>query len=282
MKPHQADDWWETREREGEVAEASPVLVERHGALALVTLNRPDKLNSFNEAQHRAFRKAIDAIAADASCRAMILTGAGRGFCAGQDLSDRVRPDGGEAPDLGETLEKFYNPLIRTIRALPKPVIAAVNGVAAGAGANLALACDLVLAARSAKFIQAFSKIGLIPDSGGTWMLPRLVGEARAKALTMLAIPVPAEEAERIGMIYRAVNDDALMSEARTLGESLAKAPTRGLAETKALIQQAFGASLDRQLDDERDAQRRLGRSADYAEGVRAFMEKREPRFSGQ
>lgn len=264
------------------MAEASPVLVERQGSLAIVTLNRPDKLNSFNEAQHRALRQAVDAIAADAECRAMVITGAGRGFCAGQDLSDRVRPEGGEAPDLGSTLESFYNPLIRAIRAMPKPVIAAVNGVAAGAGANLALACDLVLAAKSAKFIQAFSKIGLIPDSGGTWMLPRLVGEARAKALTMLAIPVPAEEAERIGMIYRAVNDDVLMSEARSLGESLAKAPTRGLAETKSLIQQAFGASLDRQLDDERDAQRRLGRSSDYAEGVRAFMEKREPRFSGR
>ena len=267
---------------ESGTAEPSPVLVAHHGALTIITLNRPDKLNSFNEAQHRALKRAVDDAAASETCRAIILTGAGRGFCAGQDLSDRVRPEGGAAPDLGYTLETFYNPLIRAIRVLPKPVIAAVNGVAAGAGANLALACDLVLAARSAKFVQAFSKIGLIPDSGGTWMLPRLVGEARAKALTMLAIPVPAEEAERIGMIYRAVDDAALMTEAIALGEVLAKAPTLGLAETKTLIQQAFTVPLDRQLDDERDAQRRLGRSSDYAEGVRAFMEKREATFRGQ
>lgn len=264
------------------MAEPSPVLVERSGGMALITLNRPDKLNSFNEAQHRALKAAIDAAAADSACRAVILTGAGRGFCAGQDLSDRVRPEGGEAPDLGYTLETFYNPLIRAIRSLPKPVIAAVNGVAAGAGANLALACDIVLAARSAKFIQAFSKIGLVPDSAGTWMLPRLIGEARAKALTMLALPVPAEEAERIGMIYRVVDDASLMDEARTLGASLAAAPTLGLAETKALVQKAFTQGLDAQLDDERDAQRRLGRSHDYAEGVRAFMEKRDARFEGR
>nr|ABM53492.1 putative phenylacetate degradation enoyl-CoA hydratase PaaB [uncultured bacterium CBNPD1 BAC clone 67] len=268
--------------QEGSAGEPSPVLVEHRGSLTLLTLNRPDKLNSFNEAQHRALKAAVDAAAADETCRAVIITGSGRGFCAGQDLSDRVRPEGGRAPDLGETLDEYYNPLIRAIRAMPKPVIAAVNGVAAGAGANLALACDLVLAARSAKFVQAFSKIGLIPDSGGTWMLPRLVGEARAKALTMLAIPVPAEEAERIGMIYRAVDDSALMSEAIALGEALAKAPTRGLAETKLLLQRAFTLSFDQQLDDEREAQRRLGRSADYAEGVRAFMEKREATFRGQ
>ena len=263
------------------MTEPATVLVERQGGVTILTLNRPDRLNSFNEAQHLALKAAVDGAAADKACRAVVLTGAGRGFCAGQDLSDRVRPEGGEAPDLGQTLERFYNPLIRAIRAMDKPVIAAVNGVAAGAGANLALACDLVLAGKSAKFIQAFSKIGLIPDSGGTWMLPRLIGEARAKALTMLAIPVPAEEAERIGMIFRAVDDAALMVEARDLAERLAVAPTRGLAETKALIQQAMTTTLDSQLDAERDAQRRLGRSADYAEGVRAFMEKREARFEG-
>jgi 2-(1,2-epoxy-1,2-dihydrophenyl)acetyl-CoA isomerase len=262
--------------------ESDPVLVERRGGVMVITLNRPDKLNSFNEAQHRALKAAVEAAATDVGVRCVLLTGAGRGFCAGQDLSDRVTPVGGEPPDLGYTLETFYNPLIRAIRAMKKPVVCAVNGVAAGAGANLALACDLVLAARSAKFIQAFSKIGLIPDSGGTFMLPRLVGEARAKALTMLAIPVPAEEAERIGMIYRAVDDAALMEEALKLAEVLAKAPTLGLAETKALIQSAFANSHDTQLDAERDAQRRLGRSVDYAEGVRAFMEKREARFEGR
>ena len=264
------------------MAEHDPVLVEKHVGVHRITLNRPDKLNSFNEAQHRALKAAIDAAATDATCRAVLLTGAGRGFCAGQDLSDRVTPVGGQAPDLGYTLETFYNPLIRAIRAMEKPIICAVNGVAAGAGANLALACDLVLAGRSAKFIQSFAKIGLIPDSGGTYMLPRLVGEARAKALTMLATPVSAEEAERIGMIYRAVDDGALIDEAMTLASTLAESPTRGLAETKRLVQQAATASLDQQLDAERDAQRCLGRSADYAEGVRAFMEKRNARFEGR
>jgi 2-(1,2-epoxy-1,2-dihydrophenyl)acetyl-CoA isomerase len=262
--------------------EPEPVLVERSGGVMVITLNRPDKLNAFNEAQHRALKAAIDTATNDGSIRAVLLTGAGRGFCAGQDLSDRVRPEGGAAPDLGYTLETFYNPLIRAIRALEKPIVAAVNGTAAGAGANLALACDLVLAARSAKFIQSFSKIGLIPDSGGTFMLPRLIGEARAKALMMLATPVSAEDAERIGMIYRAVDDAALMSEALALADALANAPTRGLAETKALIHAAADVSLDAQLDSERDAQRRLGRSSDYAEGVRAFMEKRAPKFEGR
>jgi 2-(1,2-epoxy-1,2-dihydrophenyl)acetyl-CoA isomerase len=264
------------------MSESVPVLVTRREGVVIITLNRPERLNSFNEVQHRALKAAIDEAAGDASVRAVLIMGAGRGFCAGQDLSDRVRPEGGQAPDLGYTLETFYNPLIRAIRAMEKPVIAAVNGVAAGAGANLALACDIVLAARGAKFIQSFSKIGLIPDSGGTSMLPRLVGEARAKALTMLTIPVSADEAERMGMIYRAVDDAALMDEALALATQLAKAPTRGIAETKALIQQAFGTTLDDQLDAERDAQRRLGRTADYAEGVRAFMEKRDARFEGR
>lgn len=264
------------------MAETAPVLIEKRHGLTLITLNRPDKLNAFNEEQHHALKAAIDASSADRTCRAVILTGAGRGFCAGQDLGDRVRPEGGAAPDLGATLESFYNPLIRAIRVMDKPIIAAVNGVAAGAGANLALACDLVIAAKSAKFIQSFAKIGLMPDSGGTWMLPRLVGEARAKALAMLAVPVSAEEAERIGMIFRAVDDAMLMAEALALGEQLAIAPTRGLAETKALIQQAFCTDFSSQLDAERDAQRRLGRSADYAEGVRAFMEKRPAVFEGR
>lgn len=263
------------------MAEPAEVLVERVEGVNCLTLNRPDKLNAFNEAQHRALKRALDEAAANSECRAVVLTGKGRGFCAGQDLSDRVRPEGGQAPDLGATLETFYNPLIRAIRAMEKPVIAAVNGIAAGAGANLALACDIVLAAKGAKFIQSFSKIGLIPDSGGTFVLPRLIGEARAKALTMLAIPVSADEAERMGMIHRAVEDHSLMSEAMGLAQSLAKAPTRGLAETKILIQEAYSGTLDARLDAERDAQRRLGRSADYAEGVRAFLEKREAKFGG-
>ena len=264
------------------MAEPSPVLVEVRGGVHIITLNRPDKLNSFNEAQHIALKAAIDAAASDATCRAVLLTGAGRGFCAGQDLSDRVTAKGGEAPDLGYTVNTFYNPLICAIRAMPKPVVCAVNGVAAGAGASIALACDLVLAAKSAKFIQSFSKIGLIPDSGSSYMLPRLIGEARAKAITMLAIPVLAEEAERIGMIYRAVEDASLMAEALALADTLAKAPTRGLAETKVLLQNALNTTHDAQLDAERDAMRRLGYSADYAEGVRAFMEKRDAKFTGE
>jgi 2-(1,2-epoxy-1,2-dihydrophenyl)acetyl-CoA isomerase len=259
----------------------APILVEQRGAVTVLTLNRPERLNAFNEAQHRALAKALSEAATSVSCRAIVLTGVGRAFCAGQDLSDRVRKDGDPPPDLGATLETFYNPLIRALRACPKPVIAAVNGVAAGAGANLALACDLVLAAKSAKFIQSFARIGLVPDCGGTWMLPRLVGEARAKAMTLLGLPVSAEEAERIGMIHRAVDDIALMDDAMALAMQLAAAPTRGLAEIKRLIQSAPDTTLDAQLDAERDAQRLLGRSNDYAEGVRAFTEKREARFTG-
>jgi 2-(1,2-epoxy-1,2-dihydrophenyl)acetyl-CoA isomerase len=259
----------------------APVLVEHHGAVTLITLNRPERLNAFNEAQHRALAAAVGEASRAGSCRAVVLTGMGRAFCAGQDLSERVRTEADPAPDLGATLETFYNPLIRALRACPKPVIAAVNGVAAGAGANLALACDLVLAAKSAKFIQSFSRIGLVPDCGGTWMLPRLVGEARAKALTLLGLPVGAEQAERIGMIHRVEDDAALMDQAMALAQQLAAAPTSGLAEIKRLIQAAPDTSLDAQLDAERDAQRILGRSNDYAEGVRAFTEKREARFTG-
>lgn len=260
----------------------NPVLVENLGGYAQVTLNRPDKLNSFNEAQHLALKAAIDAAGADDTIRAVLLTGAGRGFCAGQDLSDRVRPEGGEAPDLGATIERFYNPLIRAIRALNKPVVCAVNGVAAGAGANIALNCDIVLAAKSATFVQAFAKIGLIPDSGGTWVLPRLIGEARAKALVLTATPVKAEEAERIGMIWKAVEDQQLMDEARALCAGFAAAPTIGLGLSKQALQAAWGNGLDAQLDLERDSQRKAGRTPDYAEGTRAFMEKRKPAFTGR
>lgn len=260
----------------------TPVRVDIGQGWRTLTLNRPDKLNSFNEAMHRALMAALEAAVADPDCRALVLTGAGRGFCAGQDLGDRMQAEGGEAPDLGATIEASYNPLIRTLRSLPFPTVCAVNGVAAGAGANVALACDIVLAARSARFIQAFAKIGLIPDSGGTWMLPRLVGHARAMALAMLAEPVPAEQAEAWGMIWKAVDDEKLMEEAGRLAAHLATQPTVGLT----LIRRALDASgtntLDQQLDLERDLQREAGRTPDYAEGVRAFMEKRPPRFVGR
>ncbi|MEK0084867.1 2-(1,2-epoxy-1,2-dihydrophenyl)acetyl-CoA isomerase PaaG [Benzoatithermus flavus] len=260
----------------------TPVRVDVGQGWRIITLNRPDKLNAFNEAMHRALMEALDAAEADPDCRALVLTGAGRGFCAGQDLGDRMQVEDGEPPDLGATIEAAYNPLVRKLRALPFPTVCAVNGVAAGAGANIALACDIVLAGRSAKFIQAFARIGLIPDSGGTWTLPRLVGRARAMALAMLAEPVSAERAEAWGMIWKAVDDERLMEEAQKLAAYLATQPTVGLV----LIRRALDASnthtLDQQLDLERDLQREAGRTPDYAEGVRAFMEKRTPRFTGR
>lgn len=250
------------------------------GVLRLV-LNRPDKLNSFNEEMHLALRAAIQRAHDDAGVRAVLLTGAGRGFCAGQDLGDRDPRKGGPTPDLGHTLDTFYNPTLRLMRALEKPVVCAVNGVAAGAGANIALACDIVLAARSARFIQAFSKIGLIPDAGGTFSLTRILGEPRAKALTMTAEPLTAEKAADWGLIWKALADDALMDEAASLAASLAAGPTLGLGLTKRLIQAAAANDLDKQLDMECDCQRQAGRSADYAEGVTAFLEKRKPGFRG-
>ncbi|WP_442040200.1 2-(1,2-epoxy-1,2-dihydrophenyl)acetyl-CoA isomerase PaaG [Microvirga sp. 2MCAF35] len=257
------------------------IVTERHEGYRVLVLNRPERLNSFNEAMHAALMSALLDAEADENCRAFILTGAGRGFCAGQDLSDRVFSPG-QVPDLSSTLERLYNPLVRKLRALQMPVICAVNGVAAGAGANIALACDIVLAARSAKFIQAFSKLGLVPDSGGTWFLPRLIGPARARALALLAEPVPAEQAEAWGMIWKAVDDAALMDEAHRLAAHFAVQPTIGLG----LIKQALDASetndLDRQLDLERDLQGRAGRTPDYIEGVTAFFEKRQPKFTGR
>jgi 2-(1,2-epoxy-1,2-dihydrophenyl)acetyl-CoA isomerase len=252
-----------------------PILIENRGTWRILTLNRPDRLNAFNPAMHLALAKAFDDIAADIDCRAVLLTGAGRGFCAGQDLSEI----GG---DLGSVLQDQYNPLVRGIRTLNKPVVCAVNGTAAGAGANIALACDIVLAARSARFIQSFAKIGLVPDSGGTWFLPRLVGDARARALALLAEPIPAETAKNWGLIWRVVDDDQLKSESEKLAAYLAGQPTQALALIKQAFAQSATNSLDAQLDLERDLQRKAGATPDYAEGVNAFIAKRPPKFTGR
>jgi 2-(1,2-epoxy-1,2-dihydrophenyl)acetyl-CoA isomerase len=258
------------------------ILVELKQGYRVITLNRPARLNSFNETMHLQLRAALSQAEKDLSCRAVMLTGAGRGFCAGQDLSDRVMGDGDAPPDLGATIETFYSPLVKQLRALPMPVVCAVNGVAAGAGANIALACDIVLAARSASFLEAFARIGLIPDAGGTWFLPRLAGDARARGMALLAEPVPADTAERWGLIWKCLDDDKLMGEAHALCLRFAEGATRGLA----LVKRALGASstntLDAQLDLERDLQREAGHTVDYAEGVRAFMEKRKPGFKGR
>ena len=251
------------------------------GGIARLTLNRPDRLNSFNTQMHTEVRHALEQLPGSGA-RVLVLTGAGRGFCAGQDLGDRAVAPGSAAVDLGESIDKYYKPLVLALHALPMPVIAAVNGVAAGAGANIALACDLVIAARSASFVQAFSKIGLLPDSGGTWILPRLVGNARALGLTLLGNKLPAEQAAAWGMIWQCVEDAELGSTVDALARQLAEAPTRGLAWTKAAIRDSWRHSLTEQLDVERDAQRELGRSADYAEGVAAFIGKRTPRFTGR
>jgi 2-(1,2-epoxy-1,2-dihydrophenyl)acetyl-CoA isomerase len=258
------------------------VLHERREGYAVLTLNRPERLNAFNEAQHVALRAALADCAADDRCRAVVLTGAGRGFCAGQDLADRDPTLMGESPDLGRTLETYYNPLVLQIRGLEKPVICAVNGVAAGAGANIALACDIVLAARSASFIQAFSKIGLIPDAGGTWWLTQRLGEARAKALALTATPLSAEDAASWGLIWRAVDDEKLMGEATALAEAFAKGPTQAYSLTKKAIHAAASNTLEEQLQVERELQREAGHSGDYKEGVSAFLQKRPAVFRGR
>ncbi len=255
------------------------VLQKLEEGVLTLTLNRPDRLNAFNVAMHEALAEAIRGAGENDEVRVVILTGAGKGFCGGQDLADRAIILRGDRPDLGETIEKRYNPLIRALRALPKPVVCAVNGAAAGAGVNLALACDIVLAGRSARFVQAFARIGLVPDSGGTWFLPRLVGEARARALMMLADPIGAEQAEAWGMIYRAVDDDQLLGVTREIAARLAAGPTHALGLMKHALAASSANGLDAQLDLERDLQRQAGAADEYIEGVRAFLEKRPADF---
>jgi 2-(1,2-epoxy-1,2-dihydrophenyl)acetyl-CoA isomerase len=256
---------------------AYETIVFEPGAIARVTLNRPDRLNSFTAHMHEELR---DALANLGDARVVVLTGAGRGFCAGQDLNDRaVAP--GEMVDLGTTVETAWNPLIRALTSLPQPVIARVNGVAAGAGANIALACDIVVAARSANFIQSFSAIGLIPDSGGTWVLPRLVGQARALGLALTGEPLSAEKAEEWGLIWKAVDVEGLDTEVDAIACKLASLPPLGLAEIKRMIRASWAHTLDEELNHQRDAMRHLGFTQDYREGVAAFLEKRQPSFKG-
>jgi len=258
------------------------ILFEVTRNYASITLNRPDKLNSFTAEMHGELREALSAVAEDPAIRALLLTGAGRGFCAGQDLGDRAVKPGDTPRDLGQTIDTLYNPLVRALRGMPKPVICAVNGVAAGAGANIALACDIVLAARSASFIQALCKIGLVPDSGGTYALPRLVGHARALGMALLGEPVSAERAVEIGLIWKCVEDSKLMDEARALAEHFSNQPTKGLALIKRAINASSTNDLEQQLDLERDLQRVAGRTEDYQEGVAAFLAKRKPNFKGR
>jgi 2-(1,2-epoxy-1,2-dihydrophenyl)acetyl-CoA isomerase len=254
------------------------ILFEQSHGIARITLNRPDRLNSFTKAMHAELR---DALANLGDARVVIVTGAGRGFCAGQDLNDRaVAP--GEAVDLGETVEESWNPLVRALSTLPQPVIARVNVVAAGAGANIALACDLVVAAKSATFILSFSAIGLIPDSGGTWILPRLVGQARALGLALTGEPLAAEKAAEWGMIWKCVEDEALDGEVDALAARLAALPPLGLAAIKEMIRSSWQYSLGEELERQAGAMRRLGFTADYREGVAAFLEKRAANFTGQ
>jgi 2-(1,2-epoxy-1,2-dihydrophenyl)acetyl-CoA isomerase len=258
------------------------ILFASGGGIARLTLNRPDRLNSFNDAMHAEVRDVLERVKGDASVRVLLLTGAGRGFCAGQDLGDRAVAPGDAPVDLGASIERNYKPLVLGLRALPLPVVCVVNGVAAGAGANLALACDLVIAAKSASFIQAFCKLGLVPDSGGTYFLPRLVGHARALGLSLLGDKLTAEQAAQWGLIWQCVEDAELPAVTEKLLALFAQAPTRGLAAIKEALQASAGNTLAAQLDVERDLQRDLGNGDDYREGVAAFAAKRPPHFKGR
>lgn len=257
---------------------AEPLLVETKGAVRILTLNRPERLNALDAGLHESLASAFAAIEREEAVRAVLLTGAGRGFCAGADLTQKHDSD----PDLGASIDRHYNPLVRRMRALPKPIICAVNGTAAGAGVNLALAADMVIAAESASFTQAFIRIGLIPDAGGTWFLPRLLGDARARGLAMLGESISAAQASEWGLIWRCVEDAALMPAALAMAEDLAAKPAQALAAMKRAFDASTTNGLDAQLDLERDLQRELGRTPDFAEGVRAFSEKRPPRFAGR
>ena len=258
------------------------ILYSSENGIARLTLNRPERLNAFNDAMHADIRDALAQVKADASVRVLLLTGAGRAFCAGQDLADRAVRPGSEPVDIGASIERNYKPLVLTLHALPMPVVCAVNGVAAGAGANVALACDIVIATKSASFIQAFCKIGLIPDAGGTHFLPRLVGSARAMGLAMLGDKVSAEQAEAWGMIWKCVDDSAFSVMVESLLHHLASAPTRALAATKRALQLSAGNTLEEQLNVERDLQCEMGYTKDFQEGVTAFSEKRTPQFTGK
>ena len=255
---------------------------EADNGIARLTLYRPDKLNSFTGAMHGELRAALETVQSDSQIRVLVLTGAGRAFCAGQDLGDPEMAMTPTAPDIGNVVEKYYKPLILSLQNLRVPTIAAVNGIAAGAGASVALACDLVIAAKSASFLQAFSKIGLIPDTGGTWFLPQRVGMARALGLAMLADKLPATTAEQWGLIWRAVEDSELVSAVDSLASQLATMPTKALVRTRQAMHAAPMHTLEQQLSMEGGFMRELGWSPDYAEGVAAFMEKRTPRFTGQ
>lgn len=258
------------------------IIAEEKNGVGYLTFNRPKALNSFNVDMHREVAEVLNQWTKNPDVRCVVISGEGRGFCAGQDLGDRVVDPNAEAPDLGYSIETYYNPLIKTIVNMPKPVICAVNGVAAGAGANIALACDLVIAAKSANFVQAFCRLGLVPDSAGTWFLPRAVGHARAMGLNLLGDKLPAETAKEWGMIWDVVEDADLKTKVTELAERLAKQPTFGLSLIKKAIHQSSNNTFDEQMVLERDLQRIAGRSEDYREGVQAFMNKREPNFKGR